>query len=275
MLFPEIHGHRGCRGLRPENTLSAFRHALALGVDVIELDVVISADNQVVVSHEPWMSATICRTPSGQPITPTEQALHNLYQLPYSLIRQYDCGTTPHPRYPYQVLEPACKPLLREVVQALDVQAQAMGREPVRFSVELKSSPAGDQVFHPEPTRFVSLILDELQALQLLARTTLLSFDKRVLQVARRVAPALPLCMLVEDETPLTTHLKELGFLPQVYGPDFCLLTRDVVTELRAAGLPFVPWTVNEPADLHRVLAFQPQGITTDYPDRLLALRAQ
>ncbi|RPD49270.1 glycerophosphodiester phosphodiesterase [Hymenobacter sediminis] len=273
MLFPEIHGHRGCRGLRPENTLPAFVHALTLGVDVIELDVVISADSQVVVSHEPWMSAAICRTPSGEPIVPAEQALHNLYKLPYSLIRQYDCGTTPHPHYPHQALEPAYKPLLREVVQTLDAQAQIIGRKPVRFSIELKSTPDGDHVFHPEPTRFLSLVLDELQALQIMPRTTLLCFDKRVLQVARQVAPTLPLCLLVEDEISLATHLAELGFLPQVYGPYFRLLTPDVVAGLRAAGISFVPWTVNDTADLSRILAFRPQGITTDYPDRLASLR--
>lgn len=271
--FPEVHGHRGCRGLRPENTLPAFRHAVSLGVDVLELDVVVSADNQVVVSHEPWMSATICRTPTGEAIPPTEQARHNLYAMPYALIRQYDCGLTRHPAYPTQVPEPAYKPLLREVVSAADDQARQQGRALVRFSVEIKSTPSGDALYHPAPALFLALVLAELQALGIGSRTTLLCFDKRILQQARQVAPGLPLCLLIEDEKPLGTHLAELGFIPDVVGPDFRLLTPRLVANLREADLDFVPWTVNETADLRAVLAYHPRGITTDFPDRLLALR--
>lgn len=238
------------------------------------MDVVISADNQVVVSHEPWMSATICRTPAGSSIPVEQQQQHNLYQLPYGAIREYDCGLTRHPNYPEQVTGPACKPLLREVVGALDKLAQQLGRPLVRFSIELKSEPAGDGVYHPSPARFLDLVLLELHALSLLARTTLLCFDKRILQAARQVVPGLPLCLLVEDEQPLSTHLAELGFNPSVYGPDFRLLTAALAVELSQRHIALVPWTVNEPADLRRVLDYQPQGITTDYPDRLLALRS-
>ncbi|GAB2797185.1 glycerophosphoryl diester phosphodiesterase [Hymenobacter luteus] len=271
--FPEVHGHRGCRGLRPENTLAAFRHAVSLGVDVLELDVVVSADHQVVVSHEPWMSATICRTPAGEAITRAEQLRHNLYAMPYALIRQYDCGLTQHPAYPEQVPGPAHKPLLREVVAAADAAARQQGRAPVRFSVELKSTPEGDTLFHPTPAVFLALVLAELQVLGIASRTTLLCFDKRILQQVRQAAPGLPLCLLVEDTKPLGAHLAELGFLPEVVGPDFRLLTPSLVANLREAGLSFVPWTVNEMADLRAVLAYRPQGITTDFPDRLLALR--
>ncbi|GGG40184.1 hypothetical protein GCM10011378_15580 [Hymenobacter glacieicola] len=237
------------------------------------MDVVISADNQVVVSHEPWMSAAICRTPVGQPILSEQQKQHNLYQLPYTAIRQYDCGLTRHPYYPEQVPEPASKPLLREVVEALDKLAYQLGRWPVRFSIELKSTPEDDGLYHPAPSRFLELVLLELHALSLLARTTLLCFDKRVLQAARQVVPGVPLCLLVEDEKSLSTHLAELGFMPSVYGPNFHLLTPQLVAELRQLHIELVPWTVNEPTDLRSILAYQPTGITTDYPDRLLALR--
>lgn len=270
--FPQIHGHRGCRGLLPENTLPAFRRAVALGVEVVELDVVISADQQVVVSHEPWMSATICRQPDGCPILPAEQAQHNLYALPYTRIRQYDCGLTQHPGFPWQQPEPAVKPLLREVVAELDILARALGRPPVRYSVEIKSSPAYEPGFQPPPPRFLELVLAELRTTGILARTTLLCFDKRVLQLAHTQRPDLPLCLLVEDTQPLGVHLAELGFQPHIYGPDFRLLTPELAATLHDLGIGLVPWTVNEPADLQRVLQLRPTGITTDYPDRLLAL---
>jgi glycerophosphoryl diester phosphodiesterase len=271
--FPAIHGHRGCRGLRPENTLPAFRYALALGVDVLELDVVVSADRQVVVSHEPWFSGAICRTPAGQPIALATERQHNLYELPYAVIRQYDCGLTRHPGFPEQHPEPAHKPLLQEVLQEAERYAQELERPPVHYSIEIKSFPAGDGIFHPAPADFLSLVVAEISAAQVEERATLLCFDKRVLQVARQQVPWLPLCLLVEDERPAQEHLQELGFLPAIYGMHHPLLTPGLADFLREQGVEFVPWTVNHPEDIRRILALQPAGITTDYPDRLLALR--
>jgi glycerophosphoryl diester phosphodiesterase len=273
LLFPQVHGHRGCRGLLPENTLPAFLRAIELGVDSLELDVIISADGQVVVSHEPWMSATICRTPDGLPIAADEQLQHNLYALPYARIREYDCGSARHPLFPEQQPLHAYKPLLREVLITADTRARALGRPPLMFSVEVKSTPAGDGVWHPTPPVFLSLVLADLQQAGALTRTTLLSFDKRVLQEARRVVPALRLCLLIEDAAPIADHFRELGFLPEVFGPNFRLLTPGMVAELRRLGVELVPWTVNEPEDLRSVLRYHPLGITTDYPDRLIALR--
>ncbi|NVO31537.1 glycerophosphodiester phosphodiesterase family protein [Hymenobacter lapidiphilus] len=271
--FPEVHGHRGCRGLRPENTLPAFREALRLGVDAVELDVVVSADRQVVVSHEPWMSAAICRLPSGKPIAPSEARQHNLYQLPYARIREYDCGLTRHPNFPEQQPEPAIKPLLREVVADLENLTRQLGRSPVKYSVEIKSEPAHDGLFQPPPAELLALVLAEIQALQIMPRTTLLCFDKRILQLAYHAVPTLPLCLLIEDALLLAGHLSALGFTPAVVGPDFRLLTSALAAELAGQHIRLVPWTVNEPADLRAVLALDPWGITTDYPERLLALR--
>ncbi|MET4107769.1 glycerophosphodiester phosphodiesterase family protein [Hymenobacter sp. UYP22] len=271
---PQIHGHRGCRGLLPENTLPAFYRAAELGVDALELDIVVSADHQLVVSHEPWMSAAICRTPLGAVIPAAEQLQHNLYSMPYARIREYDCGSTQHPLFPEQQPIPTYKPLLREVVFAIDALRAQLKLPPVQFSIEVKSMPSGDGIWHPAPAQFVELLLAELQALDLYSRTTLLSFDKRILQLARERTPHLRLCLLIEDERPVPEHLRELGFHPHVLGPNFHLLTEAVAAYLRQQSIAYVPWTVNETADMKRLLAYQPLGITTDYPNRLLALLA-
>jgi glycerophosphoryl diester phosphodiesterase len=241
-------------------------------VDVLELDVVLSADGQVVVSHEPWMSAAICLDPVGQPIPAATQQEHNLYQLPYSQIRRYDCGRRQHPGFPAQQNLPAYKPLLHEVVAATDQLARELGRAPLRFSVEVKSEPAGDNLFHPAPVPYVSVVGAELRRLSLEHRTTLLSFDARILQEARRQLPGLPLCLLVEDEIPLAQHLLQLGFAPQVVGPRHDLVTPQLVAEAAQAGLLLVPWTVNDPGDMVRLIELGVAGITTDYPNRLLQL---
>lgn len=269
---PAVHGHRGCRGLRPENTIPAFLHALELGVDVLELDVVVSADDQVVVSHEPWMNPLNTTAPHGIYIGPQQGANVNFYQRPYSEIRRYDCGLRSDPNFPEQVSMPAFKPLLREVFTAVEAHAHRLGIGPVGYSVEVKSSAAGDDVYHPAPGAFVRLVLAELHQADVMARTTLLSFDARVLREVHDSQPALATCLLLENDQPWFSNIRQLGFVPTVLGPDFTTVTADAVLTLRRTfpGLSLVPWTVNEVQDMMLLRALGVDGITTDFPDRLI-----
>jgi glycerophosphoryl diester phosphodiesterase len=271
---PEVHGHRGCRGLLPENTLPAFLHALALGVDVLELDVIISADQQVVVSHEPWLSARLGRGPAGERIAASQERSYNLYQLPYATIQRCVVGEWPHPDFPAQQPSPSYRPLLREVLHATEAACQRLGRPAVGYSIEVKSAPEGDGVFHPAPALFTQLVLAEIYTAAVHPRTTLLSFDARILQAARQAAPTQRLCLLSETDVPASTLFQQLGFVPDVFGPDFHLLSPARVASLAVdyPGMRLVPWTVNHEADLRQVLEWGVAGITTDYPDRLLDL---
>ncbi|MDO7884856.1 glycerophosphodiester phosphodiesterase family protein [Hymenobacter cheonanensis] len=271
---PEVHGHRGCRGLFPENTLPAFLHALALGVDVLELDVIISADQQVVVSHEPWLSARLGRGPTGELIAASQERSYNLYQLPYAAIQRCVVGEWPHPDFLQQQASPAPRPLLREVLRAIEAACRRLGRSPVGYSIEVKSTPEGDGIFHPTPSPFTELVLAEIHSAGVQQRTTLLSFDLRVLQAARPLAPAQRLCLLSETEEPAASLFQQLGFVPDVFGPDYHLLSLAMVKTLAAAypRLRLVPWTVNSLDDLRQVISWGVAGITTDYPDRLLGL---
>lgn len=269
---PEVHGHRGCRGLLPENTLPAFLHALALGVDVLELDVVISADLQVVVSHEPWLNPLICRGPAGEALSLTATPQFNLYHMPYALIRQCDCGQVRHPAFPQQVSLAAVKPLLREVLAAVEAASREMGRTPVNYSIEVKSLLEGDNQYHPVPEEFLPLVLAEINAAAVATRSTLLCFDPRILRLAARLQPTLATCLLVEQEQRWLPSLQHLGFIPTTFGPDHHSVSADAVAGLRATypGLRLVPWTVNETPDMQRLLHLGVDGMTTDYPDRLL-----
>ena len=271
---PEIHGHRGCRGLRPENTLPAFLHALTLGVDVLELDVVISADQQVVVSHEPWLAARLGTGPHGEPIDPSRERAYNIFHLPYATIRRCVVGAQELADFPEQQLLPSYRPMLSEVLQATEAACQLMGRTPVRYAVELKSSPDGDDVFHPQPAPFVALVMTELGVAHVQSRTTLLSFDPRILQAARRHSPGVALCLLNETSVPAAILFEQLGFVPNTYGPEFCLLSFEKLQGLASnyPGLRIVPWTVNTPTDLKLALTWGVAGITTDYPNVLQAM---
>ena len=275
--IPELHGHRGCRGLRPENALPAFLHALALGVDVLEMDVVISADHQVVVSHEPWLNPAICLSPEGQIIEKSPSPRFNLYQMPYATIRRCDCGLRRHPGFPEQISEPAYKPLLREVLATTEAVIRAAGRPPIRYAIEIKSSPGDDNIFHPAPKDFLSLVLAEINNAQVAARTTILCFDPRILRLAHQQQPDIATCLLLEADQPWLASIQELGFVPTTLGPDFTSVTAAAVHELRRhyQGLRLVPWTVNQQSDMITLMALGVDGVTTDYPNRFLALTTE
>ncbi|MBC6991751.1 glycerophosphodiester phosphodiesterase family protein [Hymenobacter sp. BT491] len=269
---PQIHGHRGCRGLLPENTIPAFLLALEIGVDAIELDVVISQDGQVVVSHEPWMSAALCFDPKGNRIDPSQEKSLNLFQLPYSIIRAYNCGLSQPERFPNQQTLAVYKPLLQEAIQAIERHCLHLGRKPVLYSIEIKSSPAGDGIFHPEPAAFATLVLQVVRACGVLNRTTFLSFDKRILQHFHQLDKRFSLSLLVEDERDTESHLLELGFMPTVYGPEFTLLSEQDIDYLHEYAIAVVPWTVNDVFDMLHLITLEVDGITTDYPDKAIQL---
>lgn len=270
---PQIHGHRGCRGLFPENTIPAFLHALQLGVDALEMDVVLSADQQVVVAHEPWLSAQLGLSPTGQFIDSQKEQSFNLFELPYVTIRQSIVGTIPHPRFPAQQQVAAYRPLLEEVLRATELFCQQAGRPLVSYSIEIKSSPETEGRFHPSPHEFTSIVLASILP-TLLPRITLLSFDPRILQVARYLLPRLRVCLLVETVFSPVTVFSSLGFVPEVFGPDYKLLDRTVLLEMRQlySELEVVPWTVNEPADIMRLANMNVTGITTDFPNLALQI---
>ena len=156
---PEIHGHRGCRGLLPENSIPAFLQATELGADFLEMDVVITADKQVLVSHEPWMRHGLCRTPDGTPITEDTERHFNLYQMKASAIQAYDCGSEEQADFPNQGQQRTTKPTLREVIEAVDEHALMSGSLAPGFNIEIKSDPALYGEFQPRPAEFAALVL--------------------------------------------------------------------------------------------------------------------
>ncbi|GAB3860727.1 hypothetical protein GCM10028822_39080 [Hymenobacter terrigena] len=241
------------------------------------MDVVISADRQVVVSHEPWLNPTICLDPEGGIIDKSPFPRFNLYQMPYATIRRCDCGLRHHPAFPEQVSEPAHKPLLREVLAAAEAFARPTDLPPIRYAIEIKSSPSEDYLFHPAPEYFLSLVLAEISKAQVAARTTLLCFDPRILRLTHQQQPSLATCLLLEADQPWIASIDELGFVPTTLGPDFTSVTVAAVQQLRNQypSLRLVPWTVNQKSDMKNLIALGVDGITTDYPNRFLALTAE
>ena len=269
----DLQGHRGCRGLLPENTLPAFLHAVDLGVTTLELDVVITSDKEVLVSHEPFFSHEICLNPNGAEIPESEEKTHNIYTLSLAECQAYDCGSKFVERFPDQQKMKVSKPSLREVFATVEEHVKQKGLPPVRYNIETKSKPEGDDLFHPQPAEFVELLYGVIQEAGTQSQVSLQSFDVRTLQVAQEKELDLTLVLLVENEEGAEANLQALGFTPDVYSPWFKLIGADLPAFCRDKGMQLIPWTVNEEADIHKMLDLGVDGLISDYPDRVLAIR--
>lgn len=265
----DLQGHRGARGLMPENTLPAFRKAVELGVNTVELDVVISKDKKVVVSHEPWFNTILTLTPDSEEMAEEQKPSTNLYQMNYEEIRKYDCGSRKHPNFPKQLTEKAHKPLLSEVITALEADHKA---KDLRYNIEIKSMPEGDNLFHPEPKEYVKLVAQITQHQLNNKRFNLQSFDFRILKELHKTYPLITLSALV-SEGDFETHLTDLGFVPKIYSPNFTLVDSILIAKAHKKGIKVIPWTVNTVTDMERLLKLGVDGLITDYPDRALNLR--
>ncbi|MEH0156125.1 glycerophosphodiester phosphodiesterase [Limibacter armeniacum] len=265
----DLQGHRGARGLEPENSLSAFSKALSLEVTTLELDVIISKDSLVVVSHEPFMNHEISLAPDGKAISADQEKSYNLYEMDYQTIKQFDVGSKQHPRFPDQQQMKVYKPLLSEVLRMAEDYKRQRGLPPVRYNIEIKSSEKSDGKYHPSPDRFselvLAVILDEKIPYD---RFTIQSFDVRPLRYLKRHHKNVVLALLVEGEKDYKKAVTALGFTPQIYSPDFHLLDKKSIKNLHKKGMKVIPWTVNEKEDMIKLLEWGVDGFITDYPDR-------
>jgi glycerophosphoryl diester phosphodiesterase len=255
----------------PENTLEGFYYALDLGVNTLEMDAVISMDSLVLLSHEPFLSHEFCLSPTDSVITPEREQSYNLYRMAYDEIAACDCGSLPHPRFPGQKKFRAVKPLLSKVIDSVESYARHRSLPLPHYNIETKCQPASDGIFHPDPETFTRLLIADIRKGGIMDRTTLQSFDIRTLQIARRLEPKLKLVLLVENQDSPQVNLERLGFTPAVYSPEHVLVTPALVAFCRETGMKLIPWTVNEPADIEKMLKLQVDGIISDYPDRVLA----
>lgn len=265
----DLVGHRGARGLLPENSLPSFRRALELGVNTIEIDVVISKDSQVVVSHEPWMNHLICFTPEGASISEAEERSFNIYEMTYAEVARYDCGKGGHPNFSRQEAQSVRKPLLREVIEMGEQYTRTLGRTPSWYNIEIKSRPEWDGKYTPAPEQFMRLVYKEIVETGVTDRVIIQSFDMRPLRTTRSLDSSLYLALLVRrsnDQT-LAENIEQLGFMPDSYNPNYHLVSDQLVEAAHERGMDLIPWTVNTLEEMRRLKAIGVDGIITDYPD--------
>jgi glycerophosphoryl diester phosphodiesterase len=281
----DLQGHRGARGLAPENTLAAFDAALSLGVDTLELDTVLTRDGVVVVSHDATLNPNFTRDAAGGFIDAPGPAIR---ELTFAELQRYDVGRL-KPGTRYADNQPAQRAADSERIPTLAQVFERVakrGDTRVRFNIETKLSPLAPALT-PEPEAFVRALLEVIDAHALRPRVTLQSFDWRTLQVAQRLAPEIPtLCLSSQQSSssnvadPRWTTglaLAEHGSVPKlvkaagcaVWSPAFGDLTAEALHEAHALGLKVIVWTVNDPDAIERMLGLGVDGIISDRPDRV------
>jgi glycerophosphoryl diester phosphodiesterase len=258
-------GHRGCRGLLPENSIPAFLKATEFPeVLTLELDLAVSKDNQLIVSHEPWFNPAISLLPNGDTIPVKDSIKYLIYQLRAEEIRGFDCGSRGNPRFPHQQKMRTHKPTLRETVEAVRKL-----RPDMRWNIEIKSQPNWDGLRHPPVETFVQMVVAEVRALGLEKLVNIQSFDVRALNALHRQAPDLQTAFLIENPFSLESNMARLEFVPTSYSPYYLMVDKKLVRKCHARKMKLIPWTVNDVKSMRRLIRLGVDGIITDYPDKI------
>jgi glycerophosphoryl diester phosphodiesterase len=255
-------GHRGCRGLLPENSIEGFIHALSFPIQTLELDVVLTKDNVVLVSHEPWFSDEICDCAGLEN--------RNLYELTYAEIKKVKCGNKAHPRFPEQQQLATFKPSLIDVVEAVKKYCAENDRDLPRFNIELKSRPEWDFKYIPNTREFVERVYETIRALGIEELTTIQSFDPRVLNAFMGMRTELRFAFLTEEKGKPLDQLEALNKMPHIYSPHYRLIDRQIVEQLHKLKMQVIPWTVNTKSEMMDLIEMGVDGIITDYPNLVI-----
>jgi len=291
----DLQGHRGARGLRPENTLAGFAHAAALGVSTLELDLAVTRDGVLVVAHDPFLNPDLVRGTDGRWLAARGPAIH---ALTLAELKRYDVGRiNPDSKYAQtfsaqQAVDGQRYPTFAEVLELVRTSGK-----PLRLNVETKITPNDPQQTVDAAT-FARLAVDAVRTAGLTQRATIQSFDWRTLLHAKKLAPEIATACLTSETENFDTVQRNAavpspwlagldlaahgGSLPRVvraagcgtWSPFWRNVTAALVAEARASGLKVVPWTVNDPADMARLIDMKVDGLITDYPDRLRKVMA-
>lgn len=259
-----VHGHRGSRGTVPENTIPAFEAALMGEADVLEMDLGVTKDGVVVVSHEPKVTPERCLAPEGKKL---EKPVP-LRSLTLAELKRYDCGTLLNPKFPQQLAVPGeSMPTLDEVFALVKASAYEAAAK-VEFNIETKIFPYEPEL-SPAPAEFARLVADMVKKHGLEKRVMVQSFDVRTLKELKKIAPAIRTSQLTYEElVDIVPALKSAK--ADIWSPNYKWLTAEAVKEAQEAGIKVAPWTINTAKEWDAAIAAGVDAIITDYPAALV-----
>jgi glycerophosphoryl diester phosphodiesterase len=268
--FPKFYkeGHRGTRGLMPENTIPSMKKAIEDGANIIEVDIQISRDKKVMVSHDAHINRQISLLPDGREIPEADASKYILHQMPYDSIRKFDVGLKYHSDFPQQKKLKAYIPLLGELIDSVEQFTTEKGFTPVIYNIEIKARPEQDGFYQPVPAELIGLVMEVVKSKEIGSRYYIQSFDIRQIQEVHNHYPRVTTGFLTsKKDATLEENLKNIGFIPQIYSPQYQLATKELIEKCHAQGMKFVPWTVNTLEEMKGLKEMGVDGIITDYPN--------
>ena len=268
----DLQGHRGARGLFPENSLLGFEKTLGFSeVSTLELDLCVTADGALVISHDPWLNEHICTITDSS----KEGSAYSLYKMTYDSILKFDCGTKGHPDFPKQQLTFTSKPLLKDLIAMIDEK----GLRWPNFNIEIKSHRKGDNIYHPGPKKYADLVVVALNELNeaypeadLLNNVSIQSFDLRVLREVRKTALPVRLGLITDKTADPAKEMDALGFPVDIYSPSYELVTPELISWCHFRQIAVIPWTINDVSEMKKLVDMGVDGIISDYPNKFKAL---
>lgn len=269
----DLEGHRGCRGLMPENTIPAMLEALKWGVTTLEMDVVITKDGQVVLSHEPYMNLEIATPPTDMNKQLTSKDF-NIYMMTYDEVMKWDVGMKFNERFPEQKKVKVIKPLLKDVIQEVESYSKKNGLPPVRYNIETKLSLETDNIYHPGPEEFVELLTKVIMEGGIAERTIVQSFDSRSLIALHKMNSPFQLSYLIEATQKMKANevINILGFKPSIISPAYQIVDEEFIKDFHQHQIKVIVWTVNQATDIKKMASLGVDGIISDYPNRFSVL---
>ena len=259
---PKIFGHRGCRGIMPENSIEGIQKAIDLGADGIEFDVVVNKDKQIVISHEPYMEQKYCLTPDRSKIKQGKEL--NLFQMTQMEIEKFDCGSLFHPNFPEQKKLKTHKPLLQELFSKVDFSE-------VMILFEIKSEKRYYGKYQPQPDEYVDIILKEVNNYVHRKNIVFMSFDANIINELHNKAPQYKLVYLTYSPfKSVKNSIKDLTIPPYAIGIYHPTISKREIKKAHELGIEVFAWTVNLYKDFERLKRYRIDGIITDYPGNFI-----
>lgn len=261
--------HRGGSGLMPENSIPAMLNAIDLGVNTLEMDLHISKDKKVLVSHNPHMNYKSTTTPDGLTLTKEESESYMLFQMPYDSIKLFDIGMKPNPEFPQQKKIKTNIPLFADLIKAVEAHAAKKGVK-IHYNVEVKSRAdgSGDGTVHPAVGEFVDLVMADILKAGIQQRCMVQSFDIRALKLLHQKYPAQTLSYLYGGPAiKNVSHIfNELGFVPKIFSPVYHLASKEMIDYCHSKKVKIVAWTPNKSDEIKALRKLGVDGVISDYP---------
>lgn len=270
----DVQAHRGGMGLYPEESLEAMLNAVDLGVNTLEMDLCVTQDRQVILSHDKYFHPRYATRPDGSYVSSGDPKEY-LWLMPYEEVVKYDVGLKPNPDWPEKKCIPVHKPLAAEVIDAVEAYTREKGLAPMKYNIEIKSDPDYDEgiegVHWPEYREFTDLCMEMLDARGLGERLIIQCFDERALNYINEKYPGHILSYLVEGwETDYDEYMSVLDFKPEWLSPPHENVDAELLARARADGMKVVTWTVDDPEEMQRLIDLKVDAIISNYPDRLM-----